>query len=199
VFCSTLIELASLSIFVLYRGFAELNVASIALTIVALTIFASNIRRVRVPHTNLVLSSRGFLIPLLMSASFIALDRPNIAAILFSLSATTLISSVNTLIHRKGTAVDTVSVSATAIGSTLIYSRIDPRSFSAAPLAGVLGVALGSDIIPYLTLLRYLLQERFQKGRSLVIGGAEENDAIHVVFIVTALAYMLSYTFSSPL
>jgi len=173
--------------------------ASIALAIAALTIFASNIRRVRVPHTNLVLSSRGFLIPLLISASFIALDRPSIAAILFSVSTTTLTSSINTLIHREGTAVDTISVSAIAIGSTLIYSRVDAKSFSAAPLAGVLGVALGSDIIPYFMLLRYLFQVRFQKGRSLVIGGAEENDAIHVVFIVTSLAYMLSYTLSIPL
>jgi len=190
---STFIELASLSIFVLYRSFIELNITSVALVIAALTIFASNIRRIRVPYTNLVLSSRGFLIPLLMSASFIALDRPSIAAILFSVSTTTLISSVNTLIHQEGTAVDTISVSATAIGSTLIYSRVDLKNFSAAPLAGVLGVALGSDIIPYLTLLRYMLQGRFQKGRSLVIGGAEENDAIHVVFIVTALAYIISF------
>ena len=153
-----------------------------------------SIRIVKVPYLKLAFDLKGFVMPCAFSILIITPLFLNLRISLFIpfavlISLATALSSLNTVITRNYLAINVLSYTISFfLLSYVIYGNEYFYPYM-LPLATVLGVVFGSDILHYMYMCRCL------SNTILIIGGASEHDAIYLSTIIIQVLCVLHKVF----
>lgn len=138
---------------------------------------------IRIPYIRSVLFNYcGFILPLVVSVVPLFYRTPDPIYVLVLISLSISLASLHTYITKRTVLINVVRYCLTFITMSiaLLY---DKNILYSLPLASVLGVAIGSDIIPYI-----ITKTRNRKAADIciIIGGYANLDSIVIAFILSA-------------
>lgn len=185
---SSVVYLIFISVFLIYTmlliGF-NLIILVVAITFVYVSVNHRAVCRVvYLQNVNTIaIDFCGCLLPFIASLIIALSSSIDIKLFTILLSLSTMIASINTVLSSRSIIVNIFRYSISLFLISVVLFQSNNYYFYALPLITIMGIIIGSDILPYIFIHPGLRKLR----KTLVIGGAKALDAINISTILVML------------